>query len=255
MVERRPFIDEQVYFDEESQIEDEDPKIARAIRHGFIKKVYGIVAAQLLLSTIVGAYFTFYESARDWIVTSGTPLLFLSAIMALILSLMVVCVPSVAEKYPTNYIILTFFTLFESIALGGLCAVVAKQTGGGQIVLEALLCTAVIVVGLTFFAFQTKYDFISWAGGLLVVLLALMMFGLIRLFFPRSPIVEAIYAAAMALVFAVYILIDTQMIIGRGKIKMSEDQYIIAALSLYMDIIQLFVYILKFLQEINRGND
>lgn len=149
---------------------------------------------------ICQAYFTFYESARDWIVTSGTPLLFLSAIMALILSLMVVCVPSVAEKYPTNYIILTFFTLFESIALGGLCAVVgkifrcfiegilnqfflfwvylvAKQTGGGQIVLEALLCTAVIVVGLTFFAFQTKYDFISWAGGLLVVLLALMMFG------------------------------------------------------------------------------
>lgn len=69
MAESRPFITENnAYYDEESlvivlarlckafnpQVEIEDPKLARRIRHGFIKKVYGIIASQLFLSVITG---------------------------------------------------------------------------------------------------------------------------------------------------------------------------------------------------------
>lgn len=72
------------------------------------------------------AFFTLSDGARQWIVTSGAPLVITSGVLALVLSLVVLCVPSIAQKYPTNYILLTFFTLFESIGLGGLCAVVSK---------------------------------------------------------------------------------------------------------------------------------
>eukprot|EP00380_Ascogregarina_taiwanensis_P006804 284818773_6 len=115
----------------------------------------------------------------------------------------------------------------------------------------------------TYLRFQTKYDFVSWAGAMSIVLLAMVAFGtrnrtirvvssgLLRVFFPRSRVVESLYAAAMAAIFCVYIVIDTQMIVsdegvvkfratistlqvGKGKIRLSEEQYIIAALSLYM---------------------
>lgn len=166
-----------------------------------------------------------------------------------------------AEKYPTNYILLGFFTLFESIALGGLCAsvgmpnlhsahfssidVISIENGrwsdcSRSFGLHCYCCNWIntLCVGWEFrqlmvfhCRFQTKYDFISWAGGLMVVMLCLMTFGMIynlmnvdlwvvlgfiRIFFPRSPVVEAIYAAAMALVFSVYILIDTQMLVSHS---------------------------------------
>ena len=53
------------------------------------------------------------------------------------------------------------------------------------------------------------------------------------------------YAAVGALIFMVYIVYDTQLMMG-GKHKYSIDpeEYIFAALNLYLDIINLFMYIL-----------
>ena len=54
------------------------------------------------------------------------------------------------------------------------------------------------------------------------------------------PFVEGFCVCLMAL----YILIDTQLIIGGGRYKLSIDDYIIGAIILYIDIIYLFIYLL-----------
>ena len=54
------------------------------------------------------------------------------------------------------------------------------------------------------------------------------------------------YASAGALIFMLYIVMDTQLMIG-GKHKYSIDpeEYVFAALNLYLDIVNLFIYILS----------
>lgn len=246
------------YYDTEAQpiIDTEtvdDPKILRSIRHGFIKKVYGILLTQLALTAAVGCVFTMHVGVRQWVISSGLPLILGTAVVAVALLIALLCVPSINQRYPLNYILLGIFTLCESVGIGGACAAVATRVGP-DVVAQALALCAVMVLGLTVFAFQTKYDFVSWAGAMFFVFLGAAAFGLLRLFFPRSALVETIYAGVMAAIFAIYIVIDTQLIVGRGKIQLTTDQYIIACLMLYIDIINLFLQLLKLLSELRSNN-
>ena len=53
------------------------------------------------------------------------------------------------------------------------------------------------------------------------------------------------YGAAGALVFSLYLVYDTQLMLGgKHKYALSPEEYIFAALNLYLDIINLFLYIL-----------
>ena len=55
-----------------------------------------------------------------------------------------------------------------------------------------------------------------------------------------------IYSSLGAIIFSFYIVYDTQLIIGgkHKKYQYNQDEYIFAALNLYLDIINLFLYIL-----------
>ena len=106
---------------------------------------------------------------------------------------------------------------------------------------------AVICLALTIFAFQTKIDFTACGGVLLVSLLVLMMFGFCCMLFPsRARIIHSAYSAVGALVFSLYLIYDTQMMLGGNhKNSISPEDYIFAALSIYLDIMQLFLHILR----------
>lgn len=49
------------------------------------------------------------------------------------------------------------------------------------------------------------------------------------------------------MLFGIYLIIDTQMILGGKTIELSIDDYALAAMLLYIDIIQIFLYILQLL--------
>ena len=67
---------------------------------------------------------------------------------------------------------------------------------------------------------------------------------IIFLFTYRYAIIA--YGAAGALVFMVYIVYDTQLMIGgKHKYSLDPEEYVFAALNLYLDIINLFLYLLS----------
>merc|ERR1712013_427973 len=74
--------------------------------------------------------------------------------------------------------------------------------------------TALIVFFLTIFAFQTKVDFTMFRGIMGCVLFVFIIAGLIMLFVPYGRTTDIIYGAAGALIFSVYLVIDTQMMMG-----------------------------------------
>ena len=48
--------------------------------------------------------------------------------------------------------------------------------------------------------------------------------------------------------FSIYLIFDTQLILGRFGMQYEIDDYILAALNIYIDIIQLFLFILNLLR-------
>lgn len=63
--------------------------------------------------------------------------------------------------------------------------------------------------------------------------------------FVWSPFLNNLYCCLGTMLFGIYLIIDTQLIIGGKRLELSLDDYVIGALILYMDIIQIFLYLLQ----------
>lgn len=108
--------------------------------------------------------------------------------------------------------------------------------------------TALIVIALTVFAFQTKVDFTMMGGVLCIFVLLLFVLSIIAIFF-QSRLFDFLIACGGAVIFSLYIIYDTQIMMGgEHKYSISPEEYVFAALNLYLDIVQLFIYMLRILR-------
>lgn len=80
----------------------------------------------------------------------------------------------------------------------------------------------------------------SFVVVLMSMLLMLLIFGLIF----RSHIVNVVISTVIGLIFGFLLAIDVQRLSGQYAVKYSLDDYIIAALDLYIDIVQIFLAVL-----------
>ncbi|KAB5562706.1 transmembrane BAX inhibitor motif-containing protein [Coniochaeta sp. 2T2.1] len=204
------------------------------IRNQFVRKVYTILTVQLLATAGVSAISFFNEGYKNWI-QSHPSLVWISLFGAMGFMLLTYWK---RHSYPTNLLFLSAFTLTEAYTISVIVSF--YQT---NIVLNAVVLTAGIFVFLTLFACQTKYDFTSWAPYLFGSLWALVLFGFMYMFLPYSSTGELIYGGISALIFSGYILVDTQLVLRHHHV----EEEIAAAISLYLDVINLFLAILRIL--------
>lgn len=149
------------------------------------------------------------------------------------------CCENLRRSSPINFIMLGLFTVCQSFVLG--CTASRYDS---EAVIMAVGITAAVCLGLTLFAFQTKWDFTVMGGILFVAVIVLLLFGIIAIIFPGRTM-TLVYASVGALIFCVYLIYDTQLMMGgEHKYSISPEEYIFAALNLYMDIINIFLYIL-----------
>ncbi|EQL31726.1 hypothetical protein BDFG_05956 [Blastomyces dermatitidis ATCC 26199] len=210
------------------------------IRMQFIRKVYFILTVQLLFTTILSSVSFFSDSYRTWI-QSHSWLMLVLVVSALVFMGLTYWK---RKSYPTNLIFLSGFTLLEAYAIS-----VVTSFYDARIVIQALILTLGIFVALTLFACQTKYDFTSWIPYLFGGLWFLILFGFMAAFMGPSKKVELVYGGLAALIFSAYILVDTQLIMRHYHV----EEEIAAAISLYLDIINLFLAILRILN--SQSND
>lgn len=78
-------------------------------------------------------------------------------------------------------------------------------------------------------------------------LIILIIGGFLQVFL-QSPIFELLIGFGGAFLFCLFIIYDTKLIME----TLSPEEYILATINLYMDIINLFLYILRILQALNR---
>ena len=126
------------------------------------------------------------------------------------------------------------------------CAVdSAKAESGSNAVLMAAAITSVIFVCLTGFTMQSKIDFSFLGAGLFACLMIMMLFSFGMMCFGFNADLYFGYCVGGAIVFSLYIVYDTYMIHNR----MGPDDYVMAAIDLYLDLINLFIFILQLLSK------
>ena len=113
-----------------------------------------------------------------------------------------------------------------------------------DVVLISLILTIVSAGAIIIYAFRTKKNFTSFGLILAVFMSQLIMVGFLRIFI-RSEFIRVFYCLFGTLVVGMYMVYDVQLIVGKVGLAYEVDDYILAALELYIDIIRLFLEILR----------
>ena len=236
-----------VYYEFENRFNDKE------VRLGFIRKVYTLLLIQL--SITFG--WTFYANdgydmilyrnvsnttqvAEFMLSSNGITLLYETIFFMFIIIFTIICCPSIGRNPPLNYFFLLLFTICSSYMVSFITLFYTIVS-----IFLAFGITLFITFILTIYACQTKYDFTDKGGYLLSVLIGVIIFGLLNIFI-QSSIIETLISTVSAILFSCYIVYDTQLIVsGNHKYKFDVDEYIFATLTLYLDIINLFINLLK----------
>jgi FtsH-binding integral membrane protein len=214
-----------------------------SVRQGFIRKVYSILMLQLLITSGFIALFIFLEPLRTW-VQANSSVLIGALVLSLVLVIVIVCSEQARRRFPMNFFLLFAFTVVEGFLTGAISS--SFETNS---ILLAAGITVVICLSLTLFAFQTKYDFTGMGPYLFVAIMVLILFGVAAgLLSSIFPVGNLIYSCLGALLFSVFLVYDTQLIVrGDHQNSISPEEYTFAALTLYLDILNIFLKILAVL--------
>jgi protein lifeguard len=168
----------------------------------------------------------------------------LCTVIAIVAMCAIIC--CYGRSHPTNLILCGVFTLAEGYCVAGFTAPYDRD-----LVVTAGLATALISISLTIYAFYTKTDFevfMALAFVIYLAMLPMLLFGGLVMGMKGAYIG---YCALGVMLYSIFLIIDTKMIIDTNKsfggYDVSYDDYVIAAMQLYLDIIMIFVYILSIL--------
>lgn len=142
------------------------------------------------------------------------------------------------------------FTGLMGAALGPMLSRYLALPNGAELVMQALGGTALIFFSLSAYVLTTKKDF-SFLGGFLFTGLMVVIIGSIgtlvaSLFGVDVSLFRVVISAAIVFIMSGLILFDTSRIINGG-----ETNYIMATVSLYMNIYNLFTSLLHLLGVMN----
>ncbi|XP_003744154.1 protein lifeguard 2 [Galendromus occidentalis] len=220
--------------------EDENPFSEKAIRNGFVRKVYLLLSVQLLITFGVCAAFILIPQVHDYAV-QNVALMWAAILCYIVLVIVLACCPGIQRSFPWNILMLFALTIALSYLIGSIAATFTLTS-----VLLALGICVLSCVGVTLFAMNTRYDFTSWYGYLFMISMILLLWGFLFLpFFGNIGLTQKIFAGIGAVVFLLYLAADTQAIMGRKSLKISTEDYVFAALTVYLDVINIFLFLLQ----------
>jgi len=210
--------------------------------NAFVKRTYQLLAGSLIAGA-VGAYVGLgFVNSMINPSTGGLTFTYWGAVILEFILLFGLF--AAKNKTPLNLVLLFAFTFLTGFTLAPTLALFISRDMG-YVIGEAFGLTAVAFGALTIFAMNTKRDFTTMGKMLFITLIVLVVAAIVNIFL-QLPMLQLIIAAVGAVLFSMFILYDTQNII-RGNVS-SEIE---AAVSLYLDFLNLFVSLLQILGFLN----
>ena len=222
------------------------------IRRGFIRKVYLILCVQFgitvatiyLMQHFVGNLEDHYYSdlsKKVHIAMWSCFAIFFAIKMVLL------CSPQIRRKHPINIILLFLFTLAMSGCVGCITLYYSVQA-----VTIAMGSTCIITLSLTLFACQTKIDFTNKGVYIFAAFMVFVCFGFFMIFY-WVQYLQVIFGCAGVLIYSMLLVYNTQLLIGGRKYQLSPEEYVFGALTLYIDVIRIFLRLLLILRGLGKN--
>ncbi|HUW97981.1 MAG TPA: Bax inhibitor-1 family protein [Acidiferrobacter sp.] len=141
------------------------------------------------------------------------------------------------------------FTGLMGLSLGPVIAMYLKLANGPAIVAESLVGTAAIFGSLSLYALISRRNFSYLGGFLMTGLVIVVLASLANMFFHLAGM-QLVIAAMALLVFSGLVLFDTSRMVNGG-----ETRPVIIAVSLYLDVLNIFMALLEILGATQGGRD
>jgi FtsH-binding integral membrane protein len=141
------------------------------------------------------------------------------------------------------------FTFVAGVFLGPILQVALHFKNGAQLVGMAAGGTGIIFLSLATLATVTKKDYSFMGKFLFIGLIMLFVASLANMFF-QIPALSLTISAIAVMIFSAYILFDVSRIVHGG-----ETNYVMATLSLYLNIYNLFINLLQLLMAFSGERD
>jgi FtsH-binding integral membrane protein len=141
---------------------------------------------------------------------------------------------------PLNRLLFALFTFSSGLTIVPLIASFAREFGGYDIIFSALFSTTVMFLAMALIGTTIKRSLTGLRGFLFMGLIGLIVVSIVGIFIPWGNTGEMLVSGFGVLIFAGYTMMDMQ------KLKhYKDDQYILAAMQLYLDIFNLFIFVLR----------
>lgn len=144
------------------------------------------------------------------------------------------------NQFPTNIGLTLLFTLIEGVWISPLVFVMEQRSPG--VAMQAGVLTLSTFAVLTAYAFISRRDFSAWGSFFVVGLWVLIGTSLLNIFF-QNETASLWIAGATVLVFSGMLVYDT----WRLRNQYGPDDYVLAAVQIYLDLLNLFTAILRLL--------
>lgn len=216
----------------------------KRLRKKFVRKT--LFTFSLSLFTTLGFCIGFKNlpNSNNFIKSELGEALYILSVSTTFLTMFVcLCSEDLLRKSPSKYIIYSLFVLAVSYSLG-----ITSLYIRGDILYISIIITTGTTTSLILYSFIATTDFTEYYTYVVAIFMCLIFIGIVNIFF-NNTIIQIIISGGGALVFACFIVFDMQMILGQKhiKYKYSIDDFILAAMSLYLDVINMFLYIIQFL--------
>jgi modulator of FtsH protease len=147
----------------------------------------------------------------------------------------------VREKAPLNLALLYAFATFEGMALG-LILDSYIAAGAGAVVVNAAVTTAAVTLAAGAYGYTTHRDLSGMGGILMIGLIGVIVASVVGIFV-QLPLLYIGISAVAALLFTGFLVFDLNRVARtRGA---TDGQAIMLAVSVYLDIVNLFLALLR----------
>lgn len=204
-----------------------------AERATLVRRTYLLVFASVLV-TIGGAAFGMSQPGIMQSVIQHPFITMLCMFAPLMLAL------KFRTAFPANLGLVFLFTFVEGIAISPIMYMYGRTNPG--VIGQAGILTASAFGILTLYAFVSRRDFSAWGAFFTVGLWVLIATSLLNLFF-QNQTASLWLAGATVLVFSGLLVFDT----WRLRNVYGPDDYVQAAVAIYLDLLNMFLAILHLL--------
>jgi FtsH-binding integral membrane protein len=226
----------------ETQAVTQTPALAveqnKVLRNTYM--MLGLTMIPTVIGAFVGTSINFSFMAQHPIMSS---LLMFGVMMGLLFSV------TALRNSVWGIVALLGFTFVAGVFLGPILQVALHFRNGTQLVGMAAGGTGIIFLSLATLATVTKKDYSFMGKFLFIGLIMLIVASLANMFF-QIPALALTISAVAVMIFSAYILFDVSRIVHGG-----ETNYVMATLSLYLDIYNLFINLLQLLMAFSGERD